>query len=117
MLEAPLIQSNVNVVQWTDWFAAFSSRRAPERFSLRFDRAQMAMEAAIMGLGVALESATLASRHLSEGRLRPVFGLDKSVRVKAHFAVYPARHAKRAPVEAFLAWIHAEAARATKATG
>ena len=117
LLEAPLIQSNVNVVQWTDWFAAFSSRRAPERFSLRFDRAQMAMEAAIMGLGVALESATLASRHLSEGRLRPVFGLDKSVRVKAHFAVYPARHAKRAPVEAFLAWIHAEAARATKATG
>ena len=117
LLEAPLIQSNVNVVQWTDWFAAFSSRRAPERFSLRFDRAQMAMEAAIMGLGVALESATLASRHLSEGRLRPVFGLDKSVRVKAHFAVYPARHAKRAPVEAFLAWIHAESARATKATG
>ncbi len=117
LLEAPLIQSNVNVVQWTDWFAAFSGRRAPERFTLRFDRAQMAMDAAIMGLGVALESATLAGGHLSEGRLRPVFGLDKSVRVKAHFAVYPARHAKRTPVEAFLAWIHAEAARATKATG
>ena len=117
LLEAPLIQSNVNVVQWTDWFAAFSGRRAPERFTLRFDRAQMAMDAAIMGLGIALESATLAGGHLSEGRLRPVFGLDKSVRVKAHFAVYPARHAKRTPVEAFLAWIHAEAARATKATG
>jgi DNA-binding transcriptional LysR family regulator len=117
LLETPLIQSNVNVVQWTDWFAAFSGKRAPERFSLRFDRAQMAMDAAIMGLGVALESATLASGHLADGRLRPVFGLDKSVHVKAHFAVYPARHAKRAPVEAFLGWIHAEAARATKTTG
>jgi DNA-binding transcriptional LysR family regulator len=95
----------------------FSGKRAPERFSLRFDRAQMAMDAAIMGLGVALESATLASRHLVMAGCAPVFGLDKSVRVKAHFAVYPARHAKRAPVEAFLAWIHAEAARATKATG
>jgi hypothetical protein len=38
-------------------------------------------------------------------------GLDGSVRVKAHFAVYPSLHAKRPPVEAFLAWVHAEAAR------
>lgn len=112
LLEVPLIQSNVNVVQWSDWFAAYSDRRPPERLSLRFDRAQMAMEAAIQGLGVALESAVLAAGHIREGKLRPVFGLDKCVRVKAHFAVYPARHARRAPVEAFLAWVHAEAAQA-----
>ncbi len=111
LLDVPLIQSNVNVVQWTDWFAAFSDKRPPERFTLRFDRAQMAMEAAVLGLGVALESAVIAGRHLADGALRPVFGLDKAVRVKAHFAVYPARHAKRPPVEAFLAWVHAEAAR------
>jgi hypothetical protein len=30
--------------------------------------------------------------------------------VKAHFAVYPARHAKRQPVEAFLSWLHGQAA-------
>lgn len=115
LLEVPLIQSNVNVVQWIDWFGAFSDKRPPERFSLRFDRAQMAMDAAILGLGVALESATIAGRHLSEGTLRPIFGYEKSVRVKAHFAVYPARHGKRPPVEAFLAWIHAEAARTRQA--
>lgn len=115
LLDTPLIQSNVNVVQWADWFAAFSDKRPPERFALRFDRAQMAMDAAILGLGVALESATLAGRHLAEGRLRPVFGFEKSVSVKAHFAVYPARHARRPPVEAFLAWVHAEAARAAQA--
>ncbi|MEQ1683172.1 MAG: LysR substrate-binding domain-containing protein [Burkholderiaceae bacterium] len=117
LLEVPLIQSNVNVVQWIDWFGAFSDKRPPERFSLRFDRAQMAMDAAILGLGVALESATIAGRHLSEGTLRPIFGFEKSVRVKAHFAVYPARHGKRPPVEAFLAWIHAEAARTLQAPG
>jgi DNA-binding transcriptional LysR family regulator len=116
LTQVPLIQSNVNVVQWTDWFAAHAERRAPERFALRFDRAQMAMDAAILGLGVALESATLASRHLRDGKLRPVFGLDKCVRVKAHFAVYPARHAMRQPVEAFLAWIHAEAARSDESS-
>lgn len=109
--EVPLIQSNVSVVQWTDWFAAYCDKRPPERFTLRFDRAQMAMEAAILGLGVALESTTMAERHLSQGRLRPVFGFDKFVRAKAHFAVYPARHARRTPVEAFLGWLHAQAAQ------
>lgn len=112
LLDVPLIQSNVNVVQWADWFGAHAGSRPPDRFALRFDRAQMAMDAAILGLGVALESATLAARHLAEGRLRPVFGFDKAVRVKAHFVVYPARHARRPAVEAFLAWIHAEAAKA-----
>jgi LysR family glycine cleavage system transcriptional activator len=115
LVDVPLIQSNVNVVQWSDWFAAHTDRRPPERLSLRFDRAQMAMEAAVQGLGVALESATLAAQHLKEGRLRPVFGLDKAVRAKAHFLVYPARHASRPPVEAFLAWVHSEAARAAAA--
>lgn len=112
LLGVPLIQSNVSVVQWPDWFAKFADQRAPDRFSVRFDRAQMSLDAAMQGLGVALESATIAGRHIAEKRLRPVFGLDKAVKLKAHFAVYPSRHAKRAPVEAFLAWLHGEAAKA-----
>lgn len=113
--EQPLIQSNVNVVQWTDWFAAHTDQRPPDRFSLRFDRAAMAMEAAVLGLGVALESAVLAEPHLAQGRLAPVFGFDKGLPVKAHFAVYPQRHGRRPAVEAFLAWVHAEAARSQRA--
>lgn len=111
LLELPLIQSNVSVVQWSDWLRTFSDKRAPERFSLRFDRALMSLDAATQGLGVALESATMAGKHMAEGKLRPVFGLEKAVRVKAHFAVYPARHARRPPVEAFLTWLHGQAAR------
>ena len=111
LVDLPLIQSNVSVVQWSDWFSAVSDKRAPERFSVRFDRAQMSLDAAAQDLGVALESATIAGRHIAEGKLRPVFGLDKAVRVKAHFAVYPPRHARRAPVDAFLKWIHGEAAK------
>lgn len=109
--DLPLIQSNVSVVQWSDWFAAHMDKRAPERFAVRFDRAQMSLDAATQGLGVALESTTMASGHLAERKLQPVFGLDKAVKVKAHFAVYPARHSKRPPVEAFLDWLHREAAR------
>jgi len=111
LLGVKLIQSNVSVVQWSDWFAATTDKRAPDHFTVRFDRAQMSLDAAVQGLGVALESATIAGRHIAERKLRPVFGLDKCVKVKAHFAVYPARHAKRPPVEAFLAWVHGEAAK------
>jgi len=111
LLGVKLIQSNVSIVQWSDWFAAFTDMRAPDRFAVRFDRAQMSLDAAMQGLGVALESATIAGRHIAERKLRPVFGLDKAVKVKAHFAVYPARHAKRPPVEAFLAWLHGEASK------
>jgi DNA-binding transcriptional LysR family regulator len=111
LLGVKLIQSNVSIVQWPDWFAAFTNLRAPDRFAVRFDRAQMSLDAATQGLGVALESATIAGRHIAERKLRPVFGLDKAIKVKAHFAVYPARHAKRPPVEAFLTWVHGEAAK------
>jgi DNA-binding transcriptional LysR family regulator len=115
LLGVPLIQSNVSVVQWSDWFAKFSDKRAPDRFTLRFDRAHMSFDAAAQGLGVALESTTTGSKHIAEGKLRPVLGMDKSIRVKAHFAVYPARHAKRPPVEAFLSWLHGEAAEGRRA--
>lgn len=111
LLNVPLIQSNVSVVQWSDWFARFSDKRAPDRFSLRFDRAQMSLDAASQGLGVALESATMAGKHIAEGKLRPVLGADKSIKVKAHFAVYPAKHEKRSSVEAFVSWLHAQAAK------
>jgi DNA-binding transcriptional LysR family regulator len=111
LLGVPLIQSNVSVVQWPDWFSRFTDRRAPDRYAVRFDRAQMSLDAATQGLGVALESATIAGGHIVEKKLRPIFAADMAIKVKAHFAVYPVRHAKRAPVEAFLDWLHREASR------
>jgi DNA-binding transcriptional LysR family regulator len=111
LLEVPLIQSNVSVVQWADWFGRYTSMQAPERFPVRFDRAQMSLDAATQGLGVALESAVNAGGHLEQGKLKPVFGMEKAIRVKAHFAVYPDRHARRPAVEAFLSWLHWEAAQ------
>jgi DNA-binding transcriptional LysR family regulator len=111
LLEVPLIQSNVSIVQWSDWFGRFTKQHAPDRFALRFDRAQMSLDAATQGLGVALESVVNAGGHLADRRLKAPFGLDLAVRVKAHFAVYPERHAKRPAVEAFLSWLHGEAAK------
>ena len=109
LLDVPLIQSNVSVVQWSDWFARFTDRQAPDRYAVRFDRAQMSLEAAMQELGVALESATIAGRYLAERKLKPVFGLDMGIEVEAHFLVYPTRHAKRKPVAKFLEWVRSQA--------
>lgn len=110
LLRVPLIQSSVSVVQWSDWFARHGRQaQQPERYALRFDRAMMSLEAAVQGMGVALESTTVAQPHLEAGRLKPVFRAEWRVEVQAHFAVYPARHASRPPVRRFLDWLHGEA--------
>lgn len=109
LLNVKLIRSNVSVVQWADWLGEFSTVRPPEQFPVRFDRAQMSLDAATQGLGVALESTTVAAQHIEEKKLKPIFGLDKCIKVKAHFAVYPAHHMKRPAVEAFLGWLREQA--------
>ena len=109
LLGVKLIRSNVSVVQWSDWFGEFADVRPPEQFAVRFDRAQMSLDAATQGLGVALESATVAARHIEEKKLKPVFGLERAIKVKAHFAVYPAHHARRPAVAAFLEWLREQA--------
>lgn len=111
LLAVPLIRSDVSIVQWSDWWREFSTVRPPERFAIRFDRAQMSLDAATQGLGVALESVMNAEGHLKKRRLIAPFGMDKAIKVKAHFAVYPPHYANRHPVQAFLRWLHQEAAR------
>ncbi|MBN8490231.1 MAG: hypothetical protein J0M00_02210 [Burkholderiales bacterium] len=72
---------------------------------------QMSLDATARSLGVPLESATMAGKQIKEVKLRTVFGLDKAIKVKANFAVYPAGHAKGSPVEAFRARVYGQAAR------
>jgi LysR family glycine cleavage system transcriptional activator len=109
LLRTPLIQSTVSVVQWADWLGERAVRPAPERFALRFDRAQLALDAAVQGLGVALESTTIAASHIAEGRLVPLFDPSWAMTIQGHFVVYPARHGKRPEVESFVKWLHAQA--------
>lgn len=108
LLQVPLIQSMVSVVQWNDWFESRGISYTPTTFAYRFDRAFMTMDAAVQGLGVALESTTIGGVHLQSGRLQPVFQVPWYVPVKAHFLVYPARHGQRREVMNFVRWIEQE---------
>jgi DNA-binding transcriptional LysR family regulator len=108
LLQVPLIQSTVSVVQWADWFAQHPPLQKPERFALRFDRAMMALDAAVQGLGVALESTVIAQTHIAAGRLQPVFEPASAIEVQAHFVVYPERHGYRSEVRQFMEWLGAQ---------
>jgi DNA-binding transcriptional LysR family regulator len=105
LLQAPLIQSTVSMVQWNDWLTGAGVTQSPERYALRFDRAQLSIDAAVQSLGVALESTTMAGGYLQSGKLIPLFPDQKAITVKGHFVVYPKRHAKRKEVAMFLAWL------------
>ncbi len=108
LIALPLIQSIVNVAQWSEWFDRFHPDARPERFALKFDRAMMSLDAAVQSLGVALESTTLGHAYISSGRLRPVFGDDMALEVQGHYMVCPARNAARPHVRKFLNWIRLE---------
>ncbi|RYX97334.1 MAG: LysR family transcriptional regulator [Comamonadaceae bacterium] len=109
LVQVPLIQSTISVVQWSDWFALYAQSRRPERYALKFDRAMMALDAAEQGLGVALESTTIAGSYIRAGTLRPVFDPALCIGVQGHFVVYPERHGHRPEVTRFLEWLAAEA--------
>lgn len=109
LLQVPLIQSTVSVVQWVDWLALHPPLRKPERFALRFDRAHMALDAAAQGLGVALESTAIGGGHIEAGELQPVFDPVWAIPVQAHFVVYPERHGYRSEVTQFLEWLGSQA--------
>jgi LysR family glycine cleavage system transcriptional activator len=109
LVRVPLIRSTVGVVQWPDWCAARRVADVPVRYAYRFDRAFMALDAAVQGLGVALESTAIGEPHLRKGRLRPVFETGEHLTVQAHFLVYPQRHARRPEVMNFVDWVLARA--------
>jgi DNA-binding transcriptional LysR family regulator len=115
LLQVPLIQSVVNVVQWTDWLRSRDIDSVPAQFAYRFDRTSMALDAAVQGLGVACDSSSIAAGHLHHGRLRKVFDARWCLKVQAHFIVCPPKHLQRAEVASFIEWLLALAAEAEAA--
>lgn len=109
LLGQDLILSDVNLVQWPWWFAAHGVPLAPPSYALRFDRAALAIEAAVQSLGIALESDKLAQGALQRGDLAPVFADRKGIPVHAHHLVYPEPHGQLSKVERFVRWLREEA--------
>lgn len=108
LLVQNLILSNVNLVQWPQWFAAHGVSISPSQYALSFDRAYLSIQAAVQGLGIALESDRLAEDPLGRGLLVPVFPYGKRIRIHGHHLVYPPSHSERSKVARFVSWIRKE---------
>lgn len=111
LLAQDLILSEVTLVQWSHWFAAHGVPVGPSSYCLAFDRTSMVLEAAMQGLGVALDSDRIAEAALRRGDLVPVFEDRKGMPVRAHHLVYPRAHERWERVMHFTHWLREEAAK------
>lgn len=110
LVDQDLILSELTLVQWPHWFAAHGVARGPAGYALAFDRTSMVLDAAIQGLGIALDSDRIAEGALLRGDLVPVFADRKGMTVSAHHLVYPRAHATRDRVVKFATWLREETA-------
>lgn len=105
-----LIFSSVHLVQWPRWFAAHGVPLSPHAYALSFDRTHMVLDAAIAGLGIALDSDRMAWQALQRGELVPVFEDRKGIPIHAHHLVYPRSHCQWSRVAKFTQWLREEIA-------
>jgi LysR family glycine cleavage system transcriptional activator len=103
-----LIESDNKKVRWTDWFAA-NGLAAPAPRGPRFDRSFLSINAAMDGLGIALESTRLAERELASDRLiRPLQGVCEDVTYTGHWLVFPRAKRYSQSLTLFSRWIAKE---------
>lgn len=105
-----LIHSVKAQVQWPQWFALAGTAPDVEWRRLLFDRSHMAIDAAVDGLGVALESTLMMWRELRAGTLVCPVRNPPRVMLTTQWIVCPFDHLHKAKVRLFLDWLRAERA-------
>lgn len=106
---ARLIDSARALCQWDFWLWHNQLNSACNQKTILMDRSSMALQLALDGAGVVLESLALASAELASGQLVPVTPHIPVLRFPAYWALCPARFTKRRPVRLFLDWADQQA--------
>ena len=104
-----LIYSEINLVTWRDWLDAKGLGHIQTTRGPRFDRTFMAINAAVDGLGLVLESRMMLQRELDAGRLVLPLG-DKGPRLACHSLLYLKSKASLPKIKIFREWLMAELA-------
>ena len=103
-----LIESKLSQVTWSMWLSAQNGSIRNLR-QLLFDTTSLALQAAVYGLGVALEGDFLAREELGSGRLVTPFLLrEMAMRVPLRFLVIPKAKRNRHNVRSFRDWLMRE---------
>ncbi|WP_016833630.1 LysR substrate-binding domain-containing protein, partial [Herbaspirillum lusitanum] len=105
-----LIQSTLNPVRWSDWFALNGMKLPPGRPMPSFDRASLALAAAVNSVGIALESTRLAEQEIANGELVRLDGGElKSVLRETHFLSYREGEKNSKKIMRFRDWLFLQA--------
>lgn len=108
LLAQPLIQSRENAVSWESWFGqrglAFG---AAENSPLQLDPSYVAIEAAVKGVGVILESSLLTREHVEAGRL--VASVPETRPPSTSYWLLPLHKGARRPVVDAYTWLASQA--------
>lgn len=105
---ARLIHSVKAQLQWPRWLALAGVETAAGWRRVLFDRSHMAIDAAVDGVGIALESDLMMWRELADGRLACPVREPPPVVLTTQWIVCPHEHLRRNKVRLFLDWVRAE---------
>lgn len=106
---ARLIDSARALCQWDRWLFETGIEGVANDKSLLIDRSSMALQLALDGTGVVLESLTLAARELATGALVPLCPDQPALEFPAYWITCPHRHVSRRAVRVFSAWLTEQA--------
>jgi LysR family glycine cleavage system transcriptional activator len=117
LLGYPLLQrlGDPDRTNWEDWFVAAGVEGATLKEGPRFPDTNLALTAALDGLGIALARTAHVVDDLFSGRLVRLFNVDCPANV-AYYLVCPEGHQDRAKIAAFRRWILAEVAATARKT-
>jgi LysR family transcriptional regulator, glycine cleavage system transcriptional activator len=105
-----LIYSVKSQLQWSTWLFDQGMRSDVDCQKIYFDRSYMAVDAAVLGIGVALESLLMMENELLSGKLVVPIAQAPVYTLTTQWIVCPPHHLRRNNVKRFINWIEHEAA-------
>lgn len=103
-----LIHSVKSQMQWPQWFAAAGAHPVERWRRVLFDRSHMAIDFAVGGGGIALESNLMAWRELAAGTLVCPVRDPPVLPMATQWIVCPHEHLRRGKNLIFLNWVRAQ---------
>jgi len=100
-----VIHSERSPQNWTAWLRSQNITGVNVARGLRFDRAYLSIQAAIDGLGVALESTVFAARAIETKQLIRLFRKLPAPAAMAHYLVYSEANAQLPKIRKFKDWM------------
>lgn len=108
LVQHRLIHSVKAQLQWPQWMLACHLPVSGDWSRLLFDRSHMAIDAAVDGLGIALESHLMMWRELRDGRLVCPVRAAPAFELTTQWIVCPFDYLRKAKVRLFLDWLRQE---------